>query len=68
MAAQAGAMPEWRKQAVAAEVEVLLLRGKLGDAERGAQEAERGATAAEQERDHLRAQARKPKPKAGAQG
>ena len=29
VAAQAGAMPEWQKQAVAAEGEVLLLRGKL---------------------------------------
>ena len=68
VAGQAGAMPEWQKRAVAAEGEVLLLRGKLQEAEQRAQEAERRATAAEQERDHLRAQARKPKPKAGAQG
>ena len=61
VAAQAGAMPEWQKRAVAVEGEVLLPRGKL-------QEAEQRATAAERERDLLQAQARKPKPKAGAQG
>ena len=61
VAAQAGAMPEWQKRAVAVEGEVLLLRGKL-------QEAEQRATAAERDRDLLRVQARKPKPKGGAQG
>ena len=66
-AAQAGAMPEWQKRAVAAEGEVLLLRGKLREAEQRAQEAERRATAAERERDVLRAQARKPQPKPGQQ-
>ena len=55
MAAQAGAIPEWQKRAVAAEGEVLLLRGKLQEAEQRAQEAERRATAAERERDVLRA-------------
>ena len=68
VAAQVGAMPEWQKRALAAEGEVLLLRGKLQEAKQRAQEAERRATAAEREREHLRAQARKPKPKAGAQG
>ena len=68
VAAQAGAMPKWQKQAVAAEGEVLLLRGKLQEAKQRAQEAERRATAAERERDLLRAQARKPKPKVGAHG
>ena len=67
VAAQAGAMPEWQKRVVAAEGEVLLLRGKLQEAEQRAQEAERRATAAERERDVLRAQARKPKPKPGQQ-
>ena len=74
-AAQAGAMPEWQKRAVAAEGEVLRLRGTLPEAEQRAQEAERRATAkerrataAERVRDHLRSQARKTKPKAGAQG
>ena len=67
VAAQAGAMPEWQKRAVAAEGEVLLLRGKLQEAEQRAQEAERRATVAERERDLLRAQARKPKPKPGQQ-
>ena len=67
VAAQAGAMPEWQKRAVAAEGEVLLLRGKLQEAEQRSQEAERRATAAERERDVLRAQARKPKPKPGQQ-
>ena len=66
VAAQAGAMPEWQKRAVAAEGEVLLLRGKLQEAEHP-QKAERWATAAERERDVLRAQARKPKPKPGQQ-
>ena len=61
VAAQAGAMPEWQKRAVAVEGEVLLLRGKP-------QEAEQRATAAERDRDLLRVQARKPKPKVGAQG
>ena len=63
VAAQAGAMPVWQKRAVAAEVEALLLRGKLQEAEQRAPEAERRATAAERERDVLRARARKPKPK-----
>ena len=67
VAAQAGAMPEWQKRAVATEGEVLLLRGKLQEAEQRAQEAERRATAAERERDVLRAQARKPKPKPAQQ-
>ena len=67
MAAQAGATPEWQKRAVAAEEEVLLMRGKLQEAEQRAQEAERRATAGERERDLLRAQARKPKPKPGQQ-
>ena len=66
--AQAGAMPEWQKRAVAAEGEVLLLQGKLQEAEQRAQEAERRATAAERGQDLLRVQARKPKPKARAQG
>ena len=61
VAAQAGAMPEWHKRAVAAEGDVPLLRGKLHEAE---QQAELRATAAQRERDHLRAQARKPKPMA----
>ena len=65
VAAQTGAMPEWQKRPVAAEGEVLLLRGKLQEAEQRAQEVERRATAAERERDVLRAQARKPKPKPG---
>ena len=65
VAAQAGAMPEWQRRVVAAEGEVLLLRGKLSEAEQRAQEAERRATAAERDRDVLRAQARKPKPKPG---
>ena len=60
-------MPESQKRAVAAEGEVLLLRGKLQEAEQRAQEAERRATAVERERDVLRAQARKPKPKPGQQ-
>ena len=68
VAAQAGAMPEWQKRVVAAEREIPLLRGNLQEVEQRAQEAERRATAAEWERDHPRAQARKPKPKAGAQG
>ena len=67
VAAQAGAMPEWQKRAVASEEEVLLLRGKLQEAERRAQEAERRATAAEREQDLLRVQARKPKPTPGQQ-
>ena len=67
VAAQAGAMPEWQKRAVAADGEVLFLRGKFQEAEQRAQGAERRATGAERERDRLRAQARKPKPKAGAQ-
>ena len=67
MAAQAGALPEWQKGAVAAEGEVLLLRGKLQEAEQRAHEAEWRVTAAERERDVLRAQARKPKPKPGQQ-
>ena len=54
VAAQAGATPEWQKWALAAEGEVLLLRGKLQEAEQRAQEAERRATAAERERDVLR--------------
>ena len=66
VAAQAGAMPEWQKRAVAAEGEVLLLRGKVQEAEQRAEEAERRATAAERDRDHLQAEARIPKPKAGA--
>ena len=41
VAAQAGAMPEWQKRAVAAEGGDLLLRGKLREAEQRAQE--RGA-------------------------
>ena len=49
-----------------AEEEVLLLRGKLQESEQPAHEAERRATAAERDRDHLRAQARKPKWKAAA--
>ena len=53
VAIQAGAMPEWQKRAVAAEGEVLLLRGKLQEAEQRAQEAELRATAAEWEQDHL---------------
>ena len=52
---------------MAAEGEVLLLRGKLQEAKQRAQEAERRATAAEQERDLLLAHARKPKPKPGQQ-
>ena len=36
VAAQAGAMPEWQKRAVAAEGEVLLLRGKLQEVEQRA--------------------------------
>ena len=48
VAAQAGAMPEWHKRAVAAEGEVLHLRGKPHEAEQRVQEAERRATAAEQ--------------------
>ena len=36
VAAQAGAIPEWQKRAVAAEGEVLLLRGKLQEAEQRA--------------------------------
>ena len=68
VAAQAGVMPEWQKRAGALEGEVLLLRGKLQQAEQRAAEAERRATAAERERDHLGAQARKPNPKARAQG
>ena len=67
VSAQAGAMAEWQKRAVAAEGDVLLLRGKLQKAEQRAQEAERGATAAERERAVLRAQAGKPKPKLGHQ-
>ena len=74
VATQAGAMPEWQKRAVPAEGEVLLLRGKLQEAgqrvqeaEQRAQEAEQRATATERERDVLRAQARKPKPKPGQQ-
>ena len=67
VAAQAGAMPEWQKRAVAAEGEVLLLRGKLQEAKQRAQGVERRATAAERERDVLRAHARKPKPKPGQQ-
>ena len=67
VAAHAGAMPQWQKRAVAAEGEVLLLRGKLQEAQQRAQAAERRATVAEQERDVLRAQARKPKPKPGKQ-
>ena len=67
VAAQAGALPEWQKRAVAAKGQVLLLRGKLQQAEQRAQEAEQRATAAEWERDVLRAQARKPKPKPGQQ-
>ena len=66
--ARAGAMPEWQKRALAAEGEGLLLRGKLQEAKQRAQAAERQATAAKRERDHLRAHAGKPKPKAGAQG
>ena len=50
------------------EGEVLLLRGKLREEEHTAQEAERRATAAERDRDHLQAHAREPMPKAGAQG
>ena len=75
VAAQAGAMPEWQKRAETAEAEVLLLQGKLQEAEQRAQEAERRATAAERrataaerDRDLLRAQARKSKLKVGAQG
>ena len=60
-------MPEWQKRTVAAEGEVLLLRGKLKEAEQRVQEAERRATAAERERDVLRVQARKSKPKPGQQ-
>ena len=37
VAAQAGAMPVWQKRAVAVEGEVLLLRGKLEEAEQRAQ-------------------------------
>ena len=75
VAAQAGAMPWWQKRAVAAEGKVLYLRGKFQEAEWRAHEAERRATTAEQraaaaerDRNHLRAQARKSKPKAGARG
>ena len=55
LAAQVGAMPEWQKRAVAVEGGVLLLRGKLQEAEQRAQEAERRATAAERDWDLLRA-------------
>ena len=60
-------MPEWQKRAVAAGGEVLLLRGKLQEAEQRAKEAQRQATAAERERDVPRAQARKSKRKPGQQ-
>ena len=48
VAAQAGAIPEWQKRAVAAQGEVLLLRGKVQEAKQRAQEAEPRATAAEE--------------------
>ena len=52
VAAQAGAMPEWQKRAVA----VLLLREKVQEAKQRAQGAERRATGAELEREHLKIQ------------
>ena len=63
VAVHAGAMPKWQKRAVLSEGEVLVLRGKLQEAEQRAQEAQRRATAAERDWDVLQAQARKPKPK-----